>query len=110
MGSIGFRELVMLAALIIVLHYSGLWPKVIRGLREIRGERVEPEQPTRSSNQDLEVSFKLLGISPSATWDEIERAYRSKAKVHHPDRGGDQDAMRALNDAYSALKRLRGRD
>ncbi len=51
--------------------------------------------------------YRLLGVSPSARWEEVERAYRRKAKIHHPDLGGDEDAMRALNEAYSVLKRLR---
>ena len=46
-------------------------------------------------------------MTPSAKWEEIEKAYRSKAKVHHPDLGGDEDAMRALNEAYNYIKKLR---
>jgi len=103
------REFIVIAAIIMVLSYSGWWPRIIRGLRELRGENVGPEQAAQPSSKDAELGFKLLGLSPSASWEEIERAYRQKAKIHHPDRGGDQDAMRALNDAYSALKQLRGR-
>lgn len=80
---------------------------VMRGLRELRGEHVPPESPPRTSNQDVDVCFRLLGLSPSAHWEEIERAYRTKAKIHHPDRGGDEDAMRALNEAYHRIKQLK---
>ena len=105
-----FQELLLVMLIIAVLSGSGLWPAIIRGLRELRGERVEdPEPSAPPKNKDIEICFKLLGISPSAPWEEIERAYRQKAKIHHPDRGGDGDAMRALNDAYSTIKRLRGR-
>jgi curved DNA-binding protein CbpA len=51
----------------------------------------------------------MLGLSPSATWEEIERAYRLKAKAHHPDLGGDEDFMRALNEGYQRIKKARGR-
>lgn len=100
------KELLLLAGIIILLSATGFWPKVIRGLRELRGDYVEPQTPT---THDMEICFKLLGISPSSSWADIERAYRQKAKVHHPDLGGDEDAMRALNEAYTALKQLKGK-
>jgi hypothetical protein len=102
------EELIILILFIAVLSRIGVWPSVVRALRELRGEHVEPPAP--ETKPDVEVCFKMLGISPSASWDEIERAYRQKAKIHHPDHGGDGDTMRALNDAYSLLKRLRGRN
>ena len=40
-------------------------------------------------------------------WPEIEKAYRTKAKIHHPDRGGDEDAMRLLNEVYARLKSVK---
>jgi DnaJ-domain-containing protein 1 len=101
----GFRELVFIAILIIVLSATGLWPVVMRGLRELRGERFDDEPG--SSGADLDMCYRILGVSASARWDEIERAYKNKAKVHHPDKGGDGDTMRALNEAYSRLKKLR---
>jgi len=55
----------------------------------------------------LDLAAKILGVSSSASLDEIEQAYRRKARIHHPDHGGDEDTMRALNDAYQLLKRLK---
>jgi len=85
----------------------------IRSLRELQGK--EPESSSRAaapapSRSDIEISSQLLGVSPSASWEEIERAYRQKAKIHHPDHGGDADAMRALNQAYAVLRRAKGKD
>lgn len=97
-----------LAIIIIVLSATGLWPVIIRGLRELRGERFDDEPG--SSPNDLDMCYRMLGISPSAQWEEIERAYRKKAKLHHPDVGGDGDTMRALNEAYSRIKKLRKRN
>jgi len=104
-GTTGLNELVILMLLIAVLSITGLWPRIIRGLRELRGDPVEPERP---SSTDTEVCYKLLGISPSSSWEEVERAYRRKAKIHHPDHGGDEDTMRALNEAYAQIKKTRG--
>lgn len=106
MGTFGFQELLMLMLLIAVLQMTGLWRLIIGGLRELRGERTD--EPS-GSPMDTDLCYRILGLSPSAPWEEIERAYRRKAKVHHPDHGGDEDAMRTLNEAYSRLKRLRDR-
>jgi hypothetical protein len=107
MFGLGLNELLVLILIIVLLSWTGLWPAVIRGLRELRGERVEPPANTGYDNMDL--CFKILGVSPSAPWEDVEKAYRVKAKIHHPDHGGDEDAMRALNDAYRQIKRSRGR-
>ncbi len=106
MMGFGFNELLMLMLVIAVLHISGLWPMIIRGLRELRGEKVDAVQPGKDQ---VDLCYKMLGLSPSAPWEDVEKAYRQKAKIHHPDHGGDGDTMRALNDAYTLIKRLRGR-
>ena len=97
--------LVLLMFVIGVLNRTGLWPEIMRGLRELRGERVDDGPSGNGPSSDL--CYKILGVSPSAAWQDIERAYRQKAKIHHPDHGGDEDTMRALNDAYATLKKLR---
>ncbi len=104
-GTTGIQELVVLMLLIGVLSLTGLWPKIIRGLRELRGDDLPPESSEPIG--DLDMCFRMLGLSPSASWDEIERAYRNKAKIHHPDHGGDEDTMRTLNEAYNRLKEQR---
>lgn len=41
--------------------------------------------------------WQVLGVSQTATADEIRAAYRSKAAAAHPDRGGSTAAMAELN-------------
>ena len=52
--------------------------------------------------------YKILGVSPDASDDEIKRAYRQLAKKYHPDLNpGDQEAarkMQEVNDAYERIK------
>jgi hypothetical protein len=43
--------------------------------------------------------WRLLGIEPGATREEIERAYKAKAQDAHPDTGGSNEAMASLNAA-----------
>jgi len=106
MMGMGLHELLAVIAIIAALSLTGLWPEIIRGLRELRGEKVDPPSSPVSA-PDLEVCYKMLGISPSASLEAVEQAYRQKAKIHHPDRGGDPDTMRALNEAYALIKEAR---
>jgi curved DNA-binding protein CbpA len=49
--------------------------------------------------------YELLGLKPTATPDELRRAFRAAAKRVHPDaRPGPTDAMVAVNIAYETLK------
>jgi len=82
LSGIGFRELIYIIAIILVLNITGLWPRIIRGISDLRGDTQPDPEPdsTPVSQGNLDMCYRLLGISPSAAWDEVERAYRAKAK------------------------------
>ena len=52
--------------------------------------------------------YKVLGLSPDASDEEVKRAYRTLAKKYHPDLNpGDQEAarkMQQVNEAYDQIK------
>ncbi|HEY1037072.1 MAG TPA: DnaJ C-terminal domain-containing protein, partial [Candidatus Paceibacterota bacterium] len=48
--------------------------------------------------------YEILGVSKSATKDEIKKAFRKLAHEHHPDKtGGDDKKFKEANEAYSVL-------
>jgi curved DNA-binding protein CbpA len=57
-----------------------------------------------SENEQSPDYYSILGADENATPREIERHYRRKAVRHHPDLGGDEEDMKALNEAYGVLK------
>ena len=55
------------------------------------------------SNMDAKNYYDILGSAEDASQDEIERLYKRLAKQHHPDRGGDAEYMKVINEAYQVL-------
>lgn len=47
--------------------------------------------------------YDVLGVSRTATADEIKRAYRQLASKHHPDKGGDTSKFQEIEAAYRIL-------
>ena len=54
--------------------------------------------------------YKVLGVSPSATDEEVKDAYRKLAKKYHPDQYADSplkdladEKMKEINEAYDQI-------
>jgi DnaJ-class molecular chaperone len=54
-----------------------------------------------SPTKDL---YGIIGVPKAATAKEIKKAFNKKALVEHPDRGGDEERFKALNEAYEILR------
>jgi len=47
--------------------------------------------------------YSILGVSKNASDTEIKKAYKAKSMKHHPDRGGDEEEFKRINEAYQHL-------
>lgn len=67
--------------------------------------------------KETDSAYKILGIAPSASDEEVKKAYREMAKKNHPDlvsnlgeevRQAAEKKFQEINAAYEAIKKQRG--
>ena len=58
------------------------------------------------AREEVQVSepWHVLYLRPGAPAELVEAAYKTLAKLHHPDVGGSNDRMREINLAYERLQ------
>jgi len=77
-----------------------------RGLgRRLPFDVSEPDRASPAGrsvpNRSVADAFAELGLPPSADPDAVRDAYRERVKDAHPDRGGDEEAFRRVQEAYA---------
>lgn len=66
------------------------------------GAQATPTQPV----MPLADAYAVLGLPPTATLEEVKRRYRNLARLFHPDaKGGYEEAMKLLNNAYDRIEK-----
>jgi molecular chaperone DnaJ len=83
-------------------------PRLTRGFfdglyggRTLKDPRTDlPSSPLDTAGSD---PYQVLGVGPQASGEEIKAAYRALVKQHHPDAGGDDTTILALNAAWEVL-------
>ncbi|KAF1834384.1 TPR-like protein [Decorospora gaudefroyi] len=97
------------------LGESGNWEEAVRDLKAIAEEN--PSEPgiakeIRDAEMELKKSkrkdyYKILGLEKDATEQQIKKAYRKLAIVHHPDKNPDDvdaaDRFKEIQEAHETL-------
>lgn len=48
--------------------------------------------------------YKILGVSRNASDDDIKKAFRRQSLIHHPDKGGNEEKFKEINESYTVLQ------
>ena len=60
--------------------------------------------PATEVKSDSKGYYKILGVPPTATIDDIRKAYRKLAAIHDTNKDSDLKTMQRINEAYGVLK------
>ncbi|KAG6825255.1 hypothetical protein H0H87_009919, partial [Tephrocybe sp. NHM501043] len=77
------------------------WEKSGQSSRDIHSRLQRAQKLLKQSKQ--KDYYKVLGVSRDADARTIKKAFRSAAKTAHPDKGGSEAKMAAVNEAYEVL-------
>jgi hypothetical protein len=89
--------------------FAAIESDYIMGVRNVAGfnppleHNVSIERPIENPLQEF---YDLLDVTTDASLDDIKRAYRRKARKHHPDTDktpGATERMQQINDAYARI-------
>jgi DnaJ like chaperone protein len=92
--------------------------KVIQNIAQKLGvSQTDFESLKNMFYRDVNSDYKILGVTASATDDEVKKAYRKMAISHHPDKvasmgeeyqKGAQEKFMKIQEAYENIKKTRG--
>ncbi|KAG6908134.1 putative NRPS-like protein biosynthetic cluster [Tephrocybe rancida] len=77
------------------------WEASGQSSRDIHSRLQRAQKLLKQSKQ--KDYYKVLGVSRDADARTIKKAFRNAAKTAHPDKGGTEDKMAAVNEAYEVL-------
>jgi len=47
--------------------------------------------------------YKILGLEKTSTENDIKKAYKKLALIYHPNKGGNEEMMKKIGEAYETL-------
>ena len=116
------QRLQLLNLLVLVAKVDGtVATEEVEAIREcaawMRMASTDVDSMLNLGGDSLEAAYKVLGVPPTATDDEVRRAYRKLALQHHPDRvatlGEDirkaaEKKFQEINEAKERIYKARG--
>ncbi len=118
------RDLISLLMMIAMAdgHFHPAEEALIRSIASNMGLRdsdYEAAAAMFNPGHNLDASYAVLGVTDSASDDEVKKAYRKLAREYHPDvlaskgmgeefQSFAEDKMKSINGAYDEVKKARG--
>lgn len=108
------------AYLRIAVEWYAVYARERFAYRSSQNRQQQSRRASASSSRDtLAEAYSILGVSASASNDEVKKAFRQKAKKYHPDTlraqglpeemvGKATEQMARINAAWSEIKSARG--
>jgi DnaJ like chaperone protein len=97
---------------------SGVETKIIQQISDMLGiPQVEFDSVKNMFYRDVNSDYRVLGIEPTATDEEVKKAYRQMAIKFHPDKvanmgeefqKGAKEKFQKIQESYDAIKKNRG--
>lgn len=96
--------------------FSDVLNSLMEDLRHLRKTAIKyqeegyEEYEEEAGETDEQKAYRILGVRPTATDEQIKKLYRKLARIYHKDAGliGDETRMKEINWAYDILKEIRG--
>ena len=119
----GFEISLQVSSVQCAKDFVRLWDEVWKSSDKQSGKQKPEEKnyqekaETNRAKHSMTRAHGILGVTASATFEEITRAYYGKAKQYHPDRvqglGPEfhalaEERMKEVNAAYETLRRIFG--
>lgn len=80
--------------------FDRAWEKSQQQQKQQYRQQSQQKRYTSTSTSKLDTALKFLGLTKSATKDDVKKAYRRLAKKYHPDMGGNKNDFIKLKEHY----------
>ena len=77
---------------------------------QIAERKTKIQSTCMSQSNSHKDYYEILGANERTSPRDLERLYKRMAARRHPDRGGNEEEMKSLNEAYSVLRNTQTRN